>query len=430
MKDRRLFKIILLFMTGGFILLQGCGGGGVPAVTALPGTGEDGETGTGEPASGETGTSAPETLPTEPAEQVPSVTDTSYISREQGEFPLLGYYGWPSVAVDEKDVTYVVVSKRLHHIDPYGRVMLYKSYDRGLTWDGGSCIYDTVLDDRDAGIVYMGGGRLLVTTFSHDAPLYLNNTNASWTSWQKSVSAGQLKELTDLWASSPESDLKGCSSYIISDDYGETWSGRHLMPLTAPHGPSMMNDGTLIYLGVPKAPEFATGKKLESGVYCYVSTDRGETFSERSKIGVDPEYKACEAYGIQLPDGTVVATVRTGDLSTLCFRSVDGGYTWTEAEKVTYGAPAHLVLSADGRTVVMSYSKRKDTTGQCVRLSTDGGASWGKEYYLSRPAGTADSDLGYPATARYSDGSFITVYYQKWKNDRKPCLMRTLWTLS
>lgn len=354
------------------------------------------------------------------------ISPDACISREPGAFPALGYHGWPSVAVDEKGVTYVVASKRLLHIDPYGMVMLWKSYDRGLTWDEGRCIYDTVLDDRDAGIVYMGGGRMLVTTFSHDSSNYVTNPQDGWVCWQREVGEAETKRVFGVWDASTEADRTGCSSYIISDDYGESWSERHLMPLTAPHGPSLMKDGSLMYLGIPKAPVFATGSDLPDGVYCYVSTDRGESFSMRSKIEIDPAFRPCEAYGIELSDGRIIGTVRTGDLHTLVFGSADGGYTWTPAVHLTYGAPAQLIETADGR-VICTYSKRRDGTGQCIRVSSDGGATWGGEMYISSPDNDRDGDLGYPATAQYPDGSFITVYYQRWGRDRKTSLMRTLW---
>ncbi len=356
------------------------------------------------------------------------VSPDSYISRETGAYPKLPYYGWPSVAVDENDVTYVVVSKRLLHIDPYGKVMLYKSTDHGQTWDEGVCIIDTILDDRDAGIVYMGGGRMLVTTFSHNSSNYVTNSSSSWTKWQSVVGNAETQKRFDLWNAATSEDRTGCSSYIISDDYGKTWSERRLMPITAPHGPSMLKDGTLMYLGVPKASKFATGENLASGVYCFVSDDRGESFTLRSKIDIPASYGACEAYGIQLSDGSIVGTVRTGSFTTLCFKSFDNGYTWTEAKEVTYGAPAHLI-QADNGAVVMAYSKRKDSTGQYIRLSYDCGETWQPERSLSRPRSATDADLGYPASAKYSDGTFITVYYQKWNTDSKPSLMRTLWKL-
>ncbi len=353
----------------------------------------------------------------------------SAISKEPGDFPHLGYYGWPSVAVDENDVTYVVVSKRLLHIDPYGKVMLYRSRDKGKTWDEGKCLIDTILDDRDAGILYLGNGKLLVTTFSHDTSLYINNEDRMYTHWQEKVGEAEKQKVLDAWASASETEKTGVSSYIISNDYGETWSDIKLSPVSAPHGPSLMNDGTVMYVGVPKSPKLATGETLEYGIYCYVSTDGGESFVRRSQIDVDRDLGPCEPYALQLEDGTIVATIRTESFSTLIAKSYDNGYTWTTPKKVTYGAPAHLLQTPDGM-LIMSYSKRKDNTGQFIRFSGDGGESWADEICISSPGRVGDVDLGYPATARYSDGNFITVYYQRTDQDVKPALMRTLWKLT
>ena len=78
----------------------------------------------------------------------------------------------------------------------------------------------------------------------------------------------------------------------------------------------------------------------------------------------------------------------------------------------------------------MSYSKRDNVTGQVIRLSCDRGKTWSKEMYISSPLNTSDGDLGYPATAQYKDGTFITVFYQRWESDTKPSLMRSLWKLT
>jgi len=352
--------------------------------------------------------------------------ENSPISREPGDFPTLAYYGWPSVTVDENGVTYVVCSKRLRHIDPYGKVMLYKSFDQGASWSEGLCLIDTVLDDRDAGILYLGGRHFVVTTFSHTASLYLENANASWTKWQQDVGADEAERRRSLWAGCSDADLTGRSSYIITNDYFATWGAQRMIPITAPHGPMLLAGGELLYVGVPFHAEFAGGKALSPGVYCFISRDCGESWQQHSEISVDARFGACEAHGVQLRDGSIVVSLRTADFHTLTCRSLDGGLTWTAPQDLTYGAPAHLLQLADD-SVLITYSKRADVTGQCARRSTDGGVSWSEEFYISRPNSETDFDLGYPATAQYADGSLITVYYQKFGSDRKPSLMRTVW---
>lgn len=360
------------------------------------------------------------------------LAENAPISREQGTFPTLPYYGWPSVAVDENDVVYAVVSKRLLHVDPYGKVMLYKSTDKGQTWDAGTCIYNSALDDRDAGIAYMGNGKILVTTFSHNAKNYVKNDVDKWVKWQRLVGPENTEAVFDRWKKMPEADLLGCSSYLISTDYGKTWSEPRKMPITAPHGPSFTKDGKLIYIGVPKAPELA-GEDLPDGVYCYFSMDRGETWERKSELPVDLSCTPVECYGIELRDGTILAAIRANEtLHTLICRSEDGGETWSEPEDVCYGIPPHLLELPDGTVVLSTATRAKADKAEYVRFSPDGGKTWSDGVALTKvsdPEHYIGADIGYPATARFSDGTLITVYYQVLDGDTTPSFCRTVWEI-
>ena len=76
---------------------------------------------------------------------------------------VFGYQAWPTVMRDENGTLYVVASGcRAGHICPFGKTVMYKSYDGGAIWTSATVINDTRLDDRDAGILYMGNGRMLV----------------------------------------------------------------------------------------------------------------------------------------------------------------------------------------------------------------------------------------------------------------------------
>lgn len=47
---------------------------------------------------------------------------------------LFPYQGWPTVIKDENGVLYAVSSgHRLTHICPFGKTLMYKSYDNGET---------------------------------------------------------------------------------------------------------------------------------------------------------------------------------------------------------------------------------------------------------------------------------------------------------
>ena len=93
------------------------------------------------------------------------------VNRVQGS--IFGYQGWGTVARDEEGTLYAVASGfRVSHICPFGKTVMYISRNSGKTWSPPIVINDTYMDDRDAGILYMGNGRMLVTWFTHSAYEY------------------------------------------------------------------------------------------------------------------------------------------------------------------------------------------------------------------------------------------------------------------
>ena len=85
------------------------------------------------------------------------------------------YHGWPSVCrLDDGALAAVWSGFRLAHVCPYGKTAMSKSYDEGKTWCSPMIINDTPLDDRDAGIVNISGGSLLVTWFCHPKGWMMN----------------------------------------------------------------------------------------------------------------------------------------------------------------------------------------------------------------------------------------------------------------
>ena len=108
----------------------------------------------------------------------PEVTH-GIVNRAQNS--VFSYQAWPSIARDENGTLYVVASGfRVSHICPFGNTVMYISKDGGKTWTPPIVINDTYMDDRDAGILYMGGGRLLVSWFTHSASAYTTN-------WKESI---------------------------------------------------------------------------------------------------------------------------------------------------------------------------------------------------------------------------------------------------
>ena len=350
----------------------------------------------------------------------------------------LNYLGWPSICVDENDVLYVAGSLRLEHVDPLGATAFFKSEDGGLTWSDARIIYDGPLDDRDAGIVYMGNGRMLVSWFTHYASDYLKG--GQYSAWYN------FNYITDEQEKSIEKRLNSATGYeaerssyvMISEDYGETWGEPIRVPVSTPHGPALLNDGTLMYIGrewnsrscgIPLAT--SSPNSHFNPLYAFVSEDGGETWEYRAHIEVPANGgQFCEPHTVQLKNGRIICSIRvqgaesseipTGFTIYTCY-SDDNGKTWTTpvlVDSQMRGSPPHILELQNG-VLVMTYACRAGAYvfGEKARLSYDGGETWSLNEITLDPA--KDSDLGYPASVQLSDGTIVTIYYQKYDNEEK-----------
>ena len=77
------------------------------------------------------------------------------------------YHGWPTLIERSNGQLAAVCSGgRQGHICPFGRVYLYTSDDGGRSWSEPHALSNGPLDDRDAGIVELPDGTLLVNYFT------------------------------------------------------------------------------------------------------------------------------------------------------------------------------------------------------------------------------------------------------------------------
>ena len=367
----------------------------------------------------------------------------------------LTYQAWPTVCRGDGDTLYAVCSLRVGHVDPFGATALYVSHDNGANWTGPTIINDTPVDDRDTGVVYLGNGKLLVSFFTIGADAFMEGgsyrnqmINQGFTAEQIAAKEAQWNEML---AQNPDDPLLKSNAWILlSDDYGQTWSDPIAAPATSPHGPTLTNDGTLIYVGGgPSGPEV------------HHSKDGGRTWTYIATIPVDlsdlnvngARYLCSEPYGIQLSDGSFVAAVRVEDHSgtvegvTLCtyLSYSKDGYNFSKAVRVDdmMGSTVHFLELSNG-ALVMSYQYRgsafeelrESTTGIRARVSYDGGRTWDDVINITElPLDAPYGDYGYPATIELDDGSLMTVYYQpvynsstgKYSDD--PAILYTQWKL-
>ncbi|MGN0634724.1 MAG: sialidase family protein [Acutalibacteraceae bacterium] len=355
------------------------------------------------------------------------------VNRKTGS--IFDYQGWPSVCRDENGTLYAVASGfRMQHICPCGKTVLYISRNNGETWTQPMVINDTYLDDRDAGIVYLGGGRLLVTWFSHPAQLYLDGCLRDGTlhyalPMNKNAAVGMIDSLNYL---SPQ-DAQGGSFIRISEDYGVTWSDAIQVPVSSPHGPTLCRDGSLLYLGKEM---YSNGAVAEKSISAYASRDGGYTWEYLSTLSLPQGTNSGnfhEPYGIELPDGRLFGAVRAEGnnvphgFTMYTTVSTDGGKSWSAlACTDVSGSPPHLLLHSSG-ALICSYGRREKPFGEHAMVSYDYGKTWAEDYVIDD--NTQDNDLGYPASVELADGSILTVYYQKLPGDKKCSILYTKWRL-
>ena len=348
---------------------------------------------------------------------------------------MFSYQAWPTVCKDDKGVLYCVASGfRMAHVCPWGKTVMYKSFDEGKSWTPPMIINDTFLDDRDAGIVYLGNGKLLVTFFNHPASVYLGADYNDIRRRSDRKEAAPTLGMMGMYPQLNEEEGRGGSWCILSEDYGNTWSYPYKVPVSAPHGPCLCKDGSLLYLG---REWISDGELPVYTLAAYRSKDDGKTWSLEGIVNTPEGYNPrflCEPHVIELPSGRLYGVIRLSDYSTnphtytmFTTYSDDGGKTWTPLKETgADGMPGHLMLHSSG-ALVLSYGKRYEPYGEFAMVSYDNGETWEENYTIFENA--CDPDLGYPASVELSDGKILTVYYQKPTPDQKCAILQTIWEL-
>lgn len=346
-----------------------------------------------------------------------------------------GYFGWPSVArMDDGTLVVGCSGLREEHKCPYGRSVIFFSHDDGAIWSLPRVVNDSPIDDRDVGVVSLGGRRLLLTWFSSTSADYGRfpehpdwlQTATTWT-----------EDLRRRWT----------GSFVrISDDGGENWGAMLRVPVSAPHGPILLNDGRLLYLGKAGYNERLHGDDRRTDpIQAHMSADGGQSWQFLGQVPPldGATRQTClEAHVVELPSGKLIGMVRfqTGKVDpeeaarwrhlsfSLCqTESEDGGRTWTPMRHIgAMGAPPHLLRHSSGALVCV-YGYRRVPYGQRAIVSRDDGQTWSDPLVLREDGPT--SDLGYPASVELPDRSIFTVYYQKQAADEKASLLWSRWRL-
>ncbi len=346
-----------------------------------------------------------------------------------------GYFGWPSIArLGNGTLVAGASGLRMGHLCPFGKTTLFFSRDEGETWTCPVVVNDTPLDDRDVGLLSLGGQKLLLSWFNLESRYYSRETGFFRTACGLTDDEYALAlALTERY---PDAiDEKWAGSYTrVSCDGGVTWGPAHRSPVTAPHGPILREDGALLYVG----KEY--GKKEGDGeIAAHLSRDEGATWEKLGVLPV-PEGTALhnfhEPHAIDLGGGRIRALIRYQDygrqnahpdqFSMAQSVSADGGSTWSEMTLLSVsGSPPHLIRDASGALVCV-YARREAPFSERAMVSRDGGATWETDLILRE---ACDGDIGYPASVALADGSILTVYYQHLTPGDKASILSTRWRL-
>ncbi|NLZ56270.1 MAG: exo-alpha-sialidase [Clostridiaceae bacterium] len=368
---------------------------------------------------------------------------------------VMGYFAWPTLARIDADTLAVACSgDRMNHVTPFGQNQLLFSNDEGRTWSQPIIVNNTWLDDRDAGLLAVPDGRILLSWFSSDFSVIEKRRHV----WSKRLSEAEFN-LIDAYitVSTPDPGFTPGSYVRLGSKDGRYWGEPVFVPVSAPHGPICLRDGSLLYVGRRGAAEAKRCREIDPDsqvtwprICAYLSRDCGETWSCLAELPV-PSDTDCdnfyEPHAIELADGRLLAVLRYEErpglennyprlcLFTSC--SEDGGRTWSTAQYLpqAIGAPGHLTYHSSG-ALLCSYNERDYIAPGCrnvehVLISYDDGRTWPRDLVLTAPA--YDWDIGYPSTAELKDGSLLTVYYEKAAvggiQDRLCSILATCWEL-
>ena len=326
------------------------------------------------------------------------------------------YFGWPTITrLRNGRIAVGASGYRIEHICPFGKAVISFSDDEGESYTEPKAVIDTVLDDRDAGLTVFGESGLIVTSF--------NNTLA----FQRE-NMPQTKECFDYIDSvsaEDEAEALGCT-FRISHDNGETFGEIFKSRVTSPHGPIVLHDGTILWIGTV----YGENEKIEVHT---IDPESGKTtfLSSIDTHGLMLD----EPNAIQLLDGKIICHFRIEDEKAGIFTlyqavSDDNGRSWSKPVQIIgddSGAPAHLFRHSSG-ILISAFSRRSFPCGIRVILSHDNGESWSDEFIIYENRDT-DDDLGYPSTIELADGSLLTAFYSKDREDLPAVIMQQKWCI-
>ena len=156
----------------------------------------------------------------------------------------LGGFNWPSIArLSDGRLAVVSSGFRLAHVCPFGKVTIQYSSDEGITWTPPAVILDSPLDDRDAGIAVYDN-RVIVTSFNNSRAFQTRLAERDRTEREKALIEAYLATIGEK-----EEEKYLGATFVVSRNGGISFGKIGRVPVSSPHGPAVLPDGSLFYLG-------------------------------------------------------------------------------------------------------------------------------------------------------------------------------------
>ena len=331
------------------------------------------------------------------------------------------YFGWPTVARLQNGKIAVAASGfRLRHVCPFGKTVISYSENEGKTYTAPAPVIDTVLDDRDGGIVPFGKSGVILTSFNNHREIQREYVKSDY-------DRGYIDLITD-----EEDEAAYGATFKLSYDCGVTFGELKKSPITSPHGPLEMPDGSLLWVG----------RVFEDEEHEGIEAWKMDTDGNMERVGrIDDIFEngerplMCEPHAILLDDGRIIAQIRVQMKNEFSMFTVyqsaseDGGKSWSKPWMVLGrmgGSPPHIMRHSSG-LLISTYADRCEPYGIKAMLSYDGGRSWDIDHWLYKNG--VSRDIGYPSTVELSDGSLLTVFYAHPSAGEPAVIMQQHWAI-
>jgi hypothetical protein len=292
--------------------------------------------------------------------------------------------GFFPLAIKYENTVFVFCRTGAGHLGQTGEITVLAS-SNGTDWQRRGAVFKKNTDVRNPSAFIFPDGKMLLAAYKYN--VYGKNSFASPAKYQSPDFYDTL--------------------VFSSGDGGYNWNEEHAsfnlvtdkIGKVSPHGSILLYNNRLLMPAYNR-----------EGAFLLASQDGGLNWEIHSRIAA----RMLEPYVTETPDNKLIAVMRSARKSKWSEASLISLFTggqWSELAEVTKPVqhPASILSLSDGR-LLLSYSDRNyDRQRILLKLSGDGGLTWGKEQQLGSQF--ENCDFGYPSTVEIKPGRLLTVFY-------------------